>query len=201
VAVAPDSDSARSWAAALRERPEVRAVTTTDALVPADQDEKLALLEDLSLLMGADFGAIERTPAEPAATAAALAALEAASAGKPDARALHDATAELRQRLAAGSEGDRNAALRRQSALIAGLARVLVAVQVGAGQLDSVAKKVREVESFSEAYSTSGEYDLLVKLYIENLDELGRLIERDLHSIAHIRETFTILTFEAFGRK
>jgi DNA-binding Lrp family transcriptional regulator len=76
---------------------------------------------------------------------------------------------------------------------------VFVMVKVEPGHVTEVANRIGEVESFSEAYSTSGEYDLLVKLYVENLDELGRLIERDLHSIAHVRETFTILTFEAFG--
>ena len=77
---------------------------------------------------------------------------------------------------------------------------VFVLVKVEPGHVTSVANRIGEVESFSEAYSTSGEYDLLVKLYVENVDELGRLVERDLHSIPHIRETFTILTFEAFGR-
>ncbi len=36
-------------------------------------------------------------------------------------------------------------------------------------------------------------------LIIEDIDAVGRLIERDIHSIPHVRETFTILTFEAFG--
>ena len=43
------------------------------------------------------------------------------------------------------------------------------------------------------------QYDLLAKLYISDVDGLGRLIERDIHAIPHIRDTFTILTFEAFG--
>ena len=48
-------------------------------------------------------------------------------------------------------------------------------------------------------YSITGQYDLLAKLYISDVDGLGRLIERDIHAIPHIRDTFTILTFEAFG--
>ena len=62
VAVAPDRATARGWAAALRGLPEVRRVTTADALVPAEQDEKLALLEDLELLLGPGFGELERAP-------------------------------------------------------------------------------------------------------------------------------------------
>jgi DNA-binding Lrp family transcriptional regulator len=76
---------------------------------------------------------------------------------------------------------------------------VFVLVKAEVGHVTQVANQIGEVESFSEAYSISGEYDLIVKLYVEDLDQLGRIIERDLHSIPHIRETFTILTFEAFG--
>jgi len=64
-----------------------------------------------------------------------------------------------------------------------------------------VANKIADVDSFSEAYSITGQYDLLVKLYVDEIDTVGRLIEREIHSIPHIRETFTILTFEAFGAK
>jgi len=77
---------------------------------------------------------------------------------------------------------------------------VFVLIKTEPGHVTEVANRIGEVESFSEAYSISGEYDLLVKLYIEDLDALGRLIEKDLHSIPHVRDTFTILTFEAFGR-
>jgi hopanoid biosynthesis associated RND transporter like protein HpnN len=113
VAVAPDSATARSWASGLREQPEVRTVTTTDSLVPAEQDEKLALLEDLALLMGTDFGEVERAPANPDALAAALAALEAASTDNAAALRLHDAAADLREQLTAATASDRDATLRR----------------------------------------------------------------------------------------
>jgi DNA-binding Lrp family transcriptional regulator len=78
---------------------------------------------------------------------------------------------------------------------------VFILVKTEPGHVTTVANRIGEIESFSEAYSTSGEYDLLVKLYVEEIDSLGRLIERDLHSIPHVRETFTILTFEAFGAR
>lgn len=67
------------------------------------------------------------------------------------------------------------------------------------GHMTEVANRVAEVESFSEAYSITGQYDLLVKLYVEEVDRIGRVIEQQIHPIPHIRETFTILTFEAFG--
>ena len=39
-----------------------------------------------------------------------------------------------------------------------------------------------------------------MKLYVEDVDRIGRIIEKEIHAIPHIRETSTILTFEAFGK-
>lgn len=76
---------------------------------------------------------------------------------------------------------------------------VFVMIKTSPGHGSEVANRIAEIESFSEAFSITGQYDLLVKLYIDDVDGLGRLIERDIHSIPHVSETFTILTFEAFG--
>lgn len=78
---------------------------------------------------------------------------------------------------------------------------VFVMVKTEPGHGTEVANRIAEVESFSEAFSITGQYDLLVKLYIDDVDGLGRLIERQIQSIPHIRDTFTILTFEAFGAR
>lgn len=74
-------------------------------------------------------------------------------------------------------------------------------IKTAPGHGTEVANAVAEIASFSEAFSITGQYDLLVKLYVADIDGLGRLIERDIHSIPHITETFTILTFEAFGAR
>ncbi|WP_322795541.1 Lrp/AsnC ligand binding domain-containing protein [Tepidiforma sp.] len=76
---------------------------------------------------------------------------------------------------------------------------VFVMIKTEPGHTTEVANRVAEVPSFSECYSITGQYDLLVKLYVDDIDSIGRLIEREIQSIPHIRETFTILTFEAFG--
>ncbi len=76
---------------------------------------------------------------------------------------------------------------------------VFVMIKTAPGHTTEVANRIAEVSSFSECYSITGQYDLLVKLYVDDLDSIGRLIERDIQSIPHVRETFTILTFEAFG--
>jgi hopanoid biosynthesis associated RND transporter like protein HpnN len=133
-AVAPDRAAAQSWAERLRALPEVRAVTTTDQLVPADQREKIALLEDVALLMGPGFADLRRVPADDGALANALGQLEDASGTQPAARALHDAVVDLRARLAASGDSERGAALRSlDDALTQGLPRELARLAAALG--------------------------------------------------------------------
>ena len=75
---------------------------------------------------------------------------------------------------------------------------IFIMLKTDPGTLATVADRITELESFSEAYSISGEYDLLVKLYVENFDDLSHLVTEQIQKIPHIRETFTLLTFHAF---
>lgn len=77
---------------------------------------------------------------------------------------------------------------------------VFVMLKTDLGHVTEVANRIAEIDSFSEAFSISGPYDLLVKLYVDDVDEIGHVIEKQIHSIPHIRDTSTILTFEAFGK-
>ena len=75
---------------------------------------------------------------------------------------------------------------------------VFVMLKTEPGHMTEVANRIADIESFSEAYSISGQYDLLVKLYLDDIASIGRVVEKEIHAIPHIRETHTILTFEAF---
>ena len=121
-AVAPDRSTARAWAAELARLPEVRNVRTADALVPREQDAKLALLEELDLLLGPDFAALERTAAEAAALTAALDGLASAARQVPAARELALAAQRLEARLDTANGAAREALVRAlDEALTAGL--------------------------------------------------------------------------------
>lgn len=76
---------------------------------------------------------------------------------------------------------------------------VFVMVKTDPGHGTEVANRIADIDSFSEGYTITGQYDVLVKLYLEEVGTVPRVIERDIHSIPHVRETYTILTFEAFG--
>ncbi len=61
-----------------------------------------------------------------------------------------------------------------------------------------VAADIALREIHSELYSTSGEYDLLLKLYIPADADVGKFINDNLLDIDGIERTLTTLTFRAF---
>ena len=71
-------------------------------------------------------------------------------------------------------------------------------MKVEPATLAEIADRVTDLKSFSEAYSISGTYDLMVKLYVDDFEDLSNLVTEHIQRIAHVRETFTILTFHAF---
>src|SRR5690606_15089400 len=83
---------------------EVRSVTTLDALVPDDQDEKQLVLEDIGLLMGPGFADLERAPFDAARLERALDALRGmladAEVSGVEAEALRRALVRLSGKLA-----------------------------------------------------------------------------------------------------
>ena len=50
----------------------------------------------------------------------------------------------------------------------------------------------------SELYSTSGEYDLIAKIYIPDEADVGHYLSEKLFDIPDIVRTLTTMTFKAF---
>jgi len=50
----------------------------------------------------------------------------------------------------------------------------------------------------SEFYSTSGEYDLIAKVYIPEDEDVGHWLNERLFDIPGISRTLTTMTFRAF---
>ena len=75
---------------------------------------------------------------------------------------------------------------------------VFVQIRCRPGTAYGVADAITLREIHSELYSTSGEYDLLLKLYIPKGDDVGKFINDNLLDIDGIERTHTTLTFKAF---
>ena len=75
---------------------------------------------------------------------------------------------------------------------------VFVQIRCTPGTTYMVAEEIALREIHSELYSTSGEYDLLMKLYIPEGADVGKYINEHLLDIKGIERSLTTMTFKVF---
>lgn len=75
---------------------------------------------------------------------------------------------------------------------------VFVQLQCQPGKTYDVADELFEREIASELYSTSGDYDLLMKVYVEEGVDIGKFINDNVANVEGIVRSLTTLTFKAF---
>jgi DNA-binding Lrp family transcriptional regulator len=73
-----------------------------------------------------------------------------------------------------------------------------VQIKCQLGKSYDVANRLADAEIASEIYSTAGDYDLLVKLYVDDGADIGHFVNEKIQGIPGIQETHTIITFKAF---
>ena len=77
---------------------------------------------------------------------------------------------------------------------------ILVMVKCDLGKAYAVADEaVLNLEQVSEVYSTSGQYDLLMKCYLPEAADIGRFVTERLQTLPGVKDTFTIIAFKAFS--
>lgn len=75
---------------------------------------------------------------------------------------------------------------------------VFVQFRCKPGKTYQVADAIYDREIVSELYSTSGDFDLLAKIYIPEEEDVGRFLSENLFDIPDIDRTLTTMTFRAF---
>lgn len=75
---------------------------------------------------------------------------------------------------------------------------VFVQIRCRPGTTYDVAEAIALREIHSELYSTSGDYDLLMKLYIPAGADVGKYINENLLDIDGIERSLTTMTFKVF---
>ncbi len=76
---------------------------------------------------------------------------------------------------------------------------IFVMVKCELGQAYRVADAaVQEVEQVSEVHSISGQYDLLMKCYLDTDSDIGHFVTERLQTLPGIKDTFTLIAFKAF---
>jgi DNA-binding Lrp family transcriptional regulator len=73
-----------------------------------------------------------------------------------------------------------------------------VQIKCQLGKSYEVANKLADAELASEIYSTAGDFDLLVKFYVEEKTDIGHFVNEKVQTISGIQDTRTIITFKAF---
>jgi DNA-binding Lrp family transcriptional regulator len=67
------------------------------------------------------------------------------------------------------------------------------------GQAYRVAQEAADtITELSEMHSTSGQYDLLGKFYLDESQDTGLFVTEKVQSLPGVRDTYTLITFNAF---
>jgi DNA-binding Lrp family transcriptional regulator len=75
---------------------------------------------------------------------------------------------------------------------------VFVQFRCQPGKTYEVADEIFDREVVSELYSTSGDYDLIAKIYLPEDVDVGHYLSETLFDIPGISRTLTTMTFKAF---
>ena len=75
---------------------------------------------------------------------------------------------------------------------------IFVQLRCTPGKTYEVADAIYQMELVSELYSTSGDWDLLLKIYLKEGEEIGRFVNEKIACIPGIDRSLTTLTFTAF---
>jgi DNA-binding Lrp family transcriptional regulator len=79
-----------------------------------------------------------------------------------------------------------------------GVTPFFVQIKCDLGKSYAVANALADAEIASEIYSTAGDFDLLVKFYVEVGTDIGHFVNEKVQTIPGIHDTRTIITFKAF---
>jgi DNA-binding Lrp family transcriptional regulator len=76
---------------------------------------------------------------------------------------------------------------------------IFVMIKCDMGQAYKVARDAADsIEQMSELYSTSGQYDLLGKFYLDPDEDIGRFVTERVQALPGVKDTYTLITFNAF---
>ncbi len=77
---------------------------------------------------------------------------------------------------------------------------IFIQVKTELGQAYKVAEEaVESVSQVSEIHSTSGQFDLLIKCFLDNTEDIGHFVTQKIQRLPGVKDTFTMITFKAFS--
>jgi DNA-binding Lrp family transcriptional regulator len=77
---------------------------------------------------------------------------------------------------------------------------IFVHIKCELGQAYRVAQEAADtIEELSEIFSTSGQYDLLGKFYLDTDQDIGLFVTEKVQTLPGVKDTYTLITFNAFA--
>jgi len=76
---------------------------------------------------------------------------------------------------------------------------IFVMVKCQLGRAYEVADAaVQNIDAVSEVHSISGQYDLLMKVYLDDETDVGRFVTSRVQTLDGVKDTYTIIAHKAF---
>ncbi|OJX79361.1 Lrp/AsnC ligand binding domain-containing protein [Magnetospirillum sp. 64-120] len=75
---------------------------------------------------------------------------------------------------------------------------IFVMMKCELGRAYEVADQAVDIERVSEVHSISGQYDLMVKCYLDDGQDIGLFVVDTLQVIPGVKDTFTLIAYKAF---
>jgi DNA-binding Lrp family transcriptional regulator len=77
---------------------------------------------------------------------------------------------------------------------------IFVQIKCEMGQAYRVAREATDtIPQLSELFSTSGQYDLLGKFYLDPEQDIGLFVTEQVQSLPGVKDTYTLIAFNAFS--
>lgn len=72
----------------------------------------------------------------------------------------------------------------------------IIIIQTESEKHESVKEELSRLEEVSEVYSVSGEYDILIKVWVPGIEELNQLINSKIRSIDGVQDLTEMIVME-----
>jgi len=75
---------------------------------------------------------------------------------------------------------------------------IFVLIKAELGRAYDVADRAVETEQVSEVHSISGQYDLMLKCFLDDGADIGHFVTEAIQTLPGVKDTFTMIAFKAF---
>ncbi|CAA7620791.1 Transcriptional regulator [Candidatus Terasakiella magnetica] len=76
---------------------------------------------------------------------------------------------------------------------------IFVQVKCELGKAYGVADEAVDIEQVSEVHSISGQYDLMLKCFLDDGTDIGQFVVDTIQNLPGVKDTFTLIAFKAFS--